>query len=269
MKNIKSTMENLGLLRQMVQRDFDARYRGSIFGVLWHFMNPLLMLAMYTFVFAILFKAKWPNMDSNQGLEGSAGFALMIFSGMIIHSFFVEVLQKSATIIVNNSNYVKKVIFPLEIFPLAIVGGALLNLAIGIMILLGFAFLSGVAPSVYLLFLPITLLPLVLISLGISWMLASLGVFIRDIGNVISLLAAALLFLSPVFYPLAQIPERYRDFAYLNPLTITIEEMRKALFYSQAPDIIMLLIQSLAGVAIVAIGFAWFAKSRKGFADIL
>ncbi|WP_373190641.1 ABC transporter permease [Halomonas sp.] len=253
------------LVVRMVKRDVAGRYKGSMLGLAWSFFNPLIMLAVYTFVFTVVFNARW-------GLEaegGRAAFALQLFAGMVVHGIFAEVLTRSPALILGNVNYVKKVVFPLAILPLVTLGSALFHAAVSLVVLLlAQLLLSATLPLTFWL-APVVLLPLVVLAAGISWLLASLGVYLRDIGQTMGLLATVLLFLSPIFYPLEALPERFHPFILLNPLTFIIEQLRLVVIAGQLPDWLGLL-QYLALAALVAwLGYGWFQKTRKGFADVL
>lgn len=252
------------LLWQMVRRDVAGRYRGSLGGVAWALVHPLMMLAVYTFVFSVVFQARW----SGAG-DGRAAFAVNVFAGMIVHGLFAECVNRAPALVVGNVNYVRKVVFPLEILPWISMGSALFHAAVAILVLLGFvAFQQGQVHASALLF-PLVLLPLVLLTMGLSWLLASLGVFLRDIAQVTGILTTIAMFLSPVFYPVSALPEGYRWAFYLNPLTFPIEQFRRVLVVGGAPDWPSLAGYAAAAVAVAALGLVWFQRTRKGFADVV
>lgn len=254
-----------GLTLRMVQRDVLGRYKGSVLGLAWSFFTPIIMLGVYTFVFTVVFEARW-------GIEaegGQAHFALQLFAGLIVHGLFAEVLNRAPSLILANNNYVKKVVFPLEILPMIPLGSSLFHASVSVVVLLGAElFIDGGVPATVIL-LPIVLLPLIVLSMGLGWLLASLGVFLRDIGQTISLLTTMLLFLSPVFYPLSALPETFRPFILANPLTFIIEQTRHVAIDGQLPDWGGLSVYLLGALVIAWLGFAWFQKTRKGFADVL
>jgi lipopolysaccharide transport system permease protein len=261
---VASYWDNRSLIAASVKREIFGRYRGSALGILWSFFNPLLMLVIYTFVFGTVLKARWGAAD-----ESHFQFGLVLFAGLMTFNLFSETLTRSATLIVSNVNYVKRVVYPLEIFPFVLVGSGLFHLAVSLLIwLLGYAVFNG-APHATVLYLPLVILPLVLFMLGMSWFLASLGVFLRDVAQFMGILTTALMFLSPVFYPASALPEQFRFLLYLNPLTPAIEYTRDVLYWGTAPDLPSLAVY-VAGAAVFAwLGFAWFQKTRKGFADVL
>lgn len=255
---------NRGLLAALIKREVIGRYRGSFMGILWSFFNPVFMLAVYTFVFSVVFKARWSG-----GSDSKTEFALILFAGMIIFNLFSECINRAPGQILSNVNYVKKVVFPLEILPIVALGAALFHFIISLAVWLIFYVMFFGMPNPTVLLLPLILMPLVLFTLGVSWLLASLGVYLRDVGQIVGVITTALLFLSPIFYPISALPEQYQMILHINPLTPVIEQSRLALVWGSVPDI-SLWFQYLIGSAGIAwLGFAWFQKTRKGFADVL
>lgn len=254
------------LILQLIQRDVAGRYRGSVMGLAWSFLYPVLMLAVYTFVFSVVFEAKWPGMLGDQS---RVRFALILFVGVICHGLIAEALIKAPTLVVGNANYVKKVVFPLDTLGWCLIGSAAFHALISLLILIGAALLFDRLPHATALWLPVILLPLCFIALGFAWLLASLGVFLRDVGQVTGVLSMVLMFLSPVFYPIASLPEAYRPWVYVNPITLPIEQGRAALFAGQSPEPIALLSYYAIAIAFMALGYWWFQKTRRGFADVL
>src|SRR5258708_19388148 len=226
-----SLWDNRELIVQLTHREVMSRYRGSILGLAWSFFNPLLMLAVYTFVFSVVFKARW-----GLGEESTADFAIVLFVGLIIHGLFAGGLNGAPGLILANVNYVKKVVFPLEILPWVAAGSALFHSAISIAVLLAaqLVFQHGLAWTVV--FLPLVLVPLLFATMGLAWFLSSIGVYVRDIGQAIGIFTMVLLFLSPVFYPVDALPENYRILLLLNPLTPVIGDARRVLIWGQPPD---------------------------------
>ncbi|MDF0606829.1 ABC transporter permease [Neisseriaceae bacterium TC5R-5] len=252
------------LIQASAKREVLGRYRGSVMGVLWSFFNPLFMLTVYTFVFSVVFKARW-----NTGSGSKTEFALVLFAGLIIFNLFAECINRAPTLILSNTNYVKKVIFPLEILPCVTLISALFHSLISLGVwLLAYLIFFGV-PHLTVLYLPLIILPFLLFIMGLSWTLASLGVFLRDVSQFIGVITTVLMFLSPIFYPATALPESYRHILYLNPLTTIIEQTRDVLFWGKAPDLVVLSIYWLASALIAWLGFACFQKTRKGFADVL
>jgi len=191
----KSLLEHHELIYQMIQREVVGRYKGSVMGLLWSFITPVLMLIVYTFVFTVVFKAKW----GVGGDESKSSFAILLFVGMIVHALFAECVNRAPGIVISNVNYVKKVIFPLEILPWVTMGVTLFHTMTSlIVLLLAQLLVNQTLPWTAILF-PVIILPLVLVTMGFVWALSATGVFIRDIGHTIGIFTTALLFLSPVF----------------------------------------------------------------------
>jgi lipopolysaccharide transport system permease protein len=261
---VASFWRNRSLINASVKREVLGRYRGSFMGILWSFFNPLFMLAVYTFVFSVVFKARW-----NAGSESKAEFALVLFAGLIIFNLFADCINRAPNLILGNVNYVKKVVFPLEILPWVVLGTSLFHGAISLAVWL-FAYIAffGI-PHPTTLYLPLILVPFVLFISGLSWILSSLGVYLRDVSQLIGLTTTTLMFLSPIFYPVAALPEPYRQLLFLNPLTFIIEQTRDVLFWGKSPNFAILGIYLMVASIIAWLGFAWFQKTRKGFADVL
>lgn len=262
---LASPWRNRELLSAMVKRDVVGRYRGSIMGIAWSFFNPLVMLAIYTFVFSVVFKTRWPGAPD----ADHAAFAIILFVGLIVHGLFAECVNRAPSLILANANYVKKVIFPLDLLPWVAFGSALFHAAVSVFVLLLAELVIGQRiPATALLF-PLVLLPLVFTAMGFAWLLASLGVFVRDIGQIAGMFTLILMFVSPIFYPLTSIPQQFRPWILLNPLTFIIEAGRDTLVYGLVPDFSAWAIALAASLAIAWAGFAWFQKTRRGFADVI
>ncbi|MBC7126082.1 MAG: ABC transporter permease [Bacteroidales bacterium] len=261
---VASLWRHRQLIYASAKREVLGRYRGSALGLLWSFFNPLFMLTVYTFVFSVVFQARWGS-----GTGSKTEFALLLFAGLIIFNLFSECFMRAPSIILSNPNYVKKVVFPLEILPFVVLLSALYHALISLGVwFIAYTVLFGV-PYKTIFFLPLIILPFCFFIMGISWILASLGVFLRDVSQFIAILTTVLLFLSPIFYPATALPEFYRNFIYLNPLTTVIEQTRGTLFWGEMPNFIITLCYWLATALFAWIGFAWFQKTRKGFADVL
>jgi lipopolysaccharide transport system permease protein len=261
----KSILHNHQLISQMTRRDVVGRYKGSVMGLLWSFLNPVFMLVVYTFVFSVVFKARWGlGVD-----ESKSQFAVVLFVGMIVHGLFAEVINRAPGLILANANYVKKVVFPLEILSIVSLGTALFHGMISLLVLLIAVIIFNHFLYWTIVLIPLVLLPLIILTLGFSWILASLGVFLRDVGQTIGIITTVMLFLSPVFFPISAIPEAYRPVIMANPLTFIIEQSREVLIWGNAPDWTGLGIYTLIATLIAWAGYAWFQKTRKGFADVL
>lgn len=250
----------------MIKREAVGRYRGSAIGLAWSFLNPLFMLLVYTFVFSEIFKSRWNDTSDN---DSKIQFAVVLFVGMIILNLFSEVANRSPNLIISNANYVKKVIFPIEVLPVIAMGSTLLHSLISLSVLLiaFFAFNGYLQWTV--IFIPCILLPIIILTTGISWILASLGVFLRDVGQTIGLFTTVMMFLSPVLYPISAVPERFRPYIMANPLTFIIEQARDVLIWGRPPNWQGLGIYTLMAITVAWLGYIWFQKTRKGFADVL
>ena len=255
---------NRNLIITSIKREVLGRYRGSFLGTFWSFFNPLLMLSIYTFVFSSVLKARW-----GAGSGSKVEFALVLFAGLMIYSLFSDVLTRAPGLVVGNPNYVKKVVFPLEILPSVALGSALFHMIISLMVWLLAYFVFYGLPHMTVLFFPILLVPLSMFVVGASWILASLGVFLRDVSQVIGIAMTALMFMSPVFYPASALPENVRFLLYLNPLTPAIEQARDVVFWGKMPDFEVIAICSVVALVVAWFGFFCFQKSRRGFADVL
>lgn len=251
------------LIMVLTKREISARYRGSVMGLAWSFLNPLLMLVIYTVVFNEILQLRWAGKDDSQ-----VAFALLVFLGLITFNLVTEIINRAPGLILSNVNYVKKVVFPIEILSVVSLGSALFNTIISIAIfLIAFVLFNGFVNWTILL-LPIILLPGAMMSLGLSWFVSSTAVFIRDISQTASIITTMLMFLSPIFYSLASIPEKLKPWAQLNPLAAYIEQVREILFWGVCPDWTIFTGSLLTGFIIMFFGFIWFQKTRKGFADV-
>ena len=261
---VRTFWRNRALIWQMTKREVIGRYRGSMMGIIWSFLNPVLMLAVYTFVFSVVFKARWGG-----GTDSKAEFAIVLFAGMIIHSLFAECVNRAPGLILGNVNFVKKVVFPLEIMPWVTMGSALFHMAVSVMVLLLFYGIVNQSLNWTVVFLPLLLIPFILLIMGLSWFLASIGVFLRDVGQTIGIITTVMMFLSPVFFPVSALPEEYRFLLHLNPLTFMIEQAREVMIWGRLPNWQGLMAYLACSLVVAWAGFFWFQKSRKGFADVL
>jgi lipopolysaccharide transport system permease protein len=253
------------LIGQFTRRQVLQRYRGSYLGAIWSFMTPLALLLVYTFVFSVIFQARWAGMVSSSHGE----FALILFAGLIPFTVFSESILAAPGLIVANPNYVKKVVFPLEILPVSVLGAALVNSLFSLVIVLLGALLIRGGLSWTLILLPLIYLPLILLCLGLGWFFASLGVFIRDIGPLLGIVVQMLFFLTPIFYPMEAIPQPYQTLLYLNPLTFIVNHFRRVILFGQLPDWGQLAVMTLLTGVVCMLGYVWFMKSKKTFADVV
>ncbi|QEY11312.1 ABC transporter permease [Cellvibrio sp. KY-YJ-3] len=262
---IGSLISNRGLVSQIVRQQIVGKYRGSYIGILWPLLNPIFMLVVYTFVFSIVLKVRWSGDISESKLQ----FAFILFTGMLIHGLFAEVINKAPSLILLNANYVKKVIFPLEILALTNFLEGLFNFSVGMLVLLIGMIVFHDQITWTIIFLPIILIPYFMLLLGLIWFIASLGVFVRDIAQGINVLTTVLLFLSPIFYSKNALPPEFQWLMNINPLTFIIEQSRDVLIWGKLPNWQGLGVYSLLSGLTMWIGYYWFQKTRKGFADVI
>lgn len=252
------------LTRELTKREVLGRYRGASFGLLWSVLSPFLMLLVYTIAFGSIFRSRWP-----QQAEGGPDFTLILFVGLIVHGFFTECLTRAPTLIVSNANYVKRVVFPLEVLPWPMLLSSFFHALMNVLVLIVlFSLRFGTPPWTVVLF-PLVLLPLALLGAATGWLFASLGVYLRDINQVTGVMSAALLFLSSAMIPTDSLPAQYRIVFQLNPLSFIIDESRKVALWGQLPDWSGLGLYALAALAFCYLSYAWFRATRPGFADVL
>jgi lipopolysaccharide transport system permease protein len=252
---------NRYLLGQLIKRDILLRYRGAMFGVLWIFLSPLLMLGIFAFVFGHIFQARWPQQQ--EGLP----FWLVLYSGLIVFNIFAEAVSRSPSAVRSYPSYVKKIIFPVDILPLVPLGAGLVHGAFNFFILLAALAWTGNLHGQILLF-PLLLIPVLLLALGFSWFLAAWGVFIKDMTQIVPLFVQMLMFLSPVFYPVSAVPEVLRPIYLHNPLGAVIEAGRAAALGTSIPWVPWVT-ALVIGLAFAILGYAFFQHSREEFADAL
>ncbi len=253
------------LIWQLLKRDIQSRYRGSALGLLWSLVTPVIMLSIYTFVFQQVFKARW---NDHQG-ETTLGFAVILFLGLSISTLLSDILNKSPTLIVGNPNYVKKIVFPLEILSWITLFSGIFTFLTNFILLLVLILSELKTIPLTALLLPLILAPYCILLLGVSWILAALGVYLRDIQQVTGTLATLLLFLSPVFYSADALPASVRTWVFLNPLSYVVEASRAVLIYGRLPDFVGLIIYSGAALLVALAGYWFFRKVRPGFADVI
>jgi lipopolysaccharide transport system permease protein len=259
---------NRVLLRRLGGREIAGKTRNTLLGGLWLVIAPLVMLGIYSFVFTQVFAARW------HGPEGAPPGStydppLMIFAGMAMLGLFADCLARAPGLVLENPTYVKKVVFPLEILPWSALAGASVAVAVSLALLIGADIAVHGLPPMTAFLLPLPFLPLILFILGLSWLLASLGVFLRDLKQAMGLVVSILTFAAPIFYPLDAVPERFRFILYLNPVTLGVEELRQLLFWGIVPNIAAWSAYLVLGWLVAILGLWWFRRTRKGFADVL
>lgn len=257
-------MKHSQLIYKLTKREILSRNKGSILGLGWTLVHPMVMLLIYTIVFSEIFNMRWGGIEDSKSM-----FAIMLFSGLALLTFFCEVLTRSTSLVTSNANFVKKVIFPIEILSIVSVGAALFQLLVSLFILLlAILLVQGSLASTTLL-LPLVLFPLVILSMGFSWFIAAVGVYFKDMSQLVAVLSSLLVFLSPVFYPISAVPGTLKPFILLNPLTFIIEQMRNILVRAQQPDWMGLAIYTFLALVIAWLGFQFFQKLRRGYADVV
>jgi lipopolysaccharide transport system permease protein len=258
--------KHLPLTLQLARREIAGRYRGSVFGMAWSLINPLVMLLVYGFVFALVLRARWPGVA---GDVGPLGHGVLLLSGLMLHGFLAECLTRAPAQIVDNANYVKKVVFPLPVIALSQWAAAVFHLLVNLAVLLLFQIVVFGLPPPTLALAPLALLPLLGIGLGLMWALSALTVYFRDVGQVVGVLATLLLFMSPALYPVEQVPEALRPVLYANPLTAALEQWRALALWGTVPALSSWIAFAAAGVAAPIAGLWCFKRLRRGFADVL
>ncbi|WP_028595311.1 ABC transporter permease [Paenibacillus assamensis] len=254
----------ISLVKQFTIRDIGSRYKNSFLGLFWAFLSPLFMLAIYSFVFTEVFQSRWGTEISNK-----IDFALILFCGLIVYQVFSESVSKAPTLITQNPNYVKKVVFPLTILPIVSVLTSLFHCLIGFIILFVFMFIFGYQFHLSILLLPVLILPLILFTIGVNYLLASLGVFVRDIAYTVAVVLNALFFMTPIFYPITAVPEKFQSIMYFNPLTAIIESIRGIIFSGKIANPTALLTVSFISVIIFFVSRLFFVRTRRYFNDVI
>lgn len=253
------------LIRQFTVREVSVRHKGTALGLTWAILQPLLTLSIYTFIFGFVFKNHWGKL----GGFAWADFTLNFFAGYVVYSIFSDTVNRSPGFITEHPNLVRKVVFPLEILPVTATGASLIYASFGIVLLLIACGALAQSFSWTIVFFPLVLLPLMMITLGISWLFASLGAFIRDFKQVVPVLTQLIFFMTPVFYDVKNIDEQYRWIIMLNPMTLIVENSRKTLLWGEMPDWFHLGVLYAVSLVVMILGYAWFSKSKRGLADVL
>jgi lipopolysaccharide transport system permease protein len=261
---VRNLWRHRELIAQFARREIEGRYRGSFLGVFWSLARPLFLLMVYTLVFGVIFRSTWP-----QGRGGAGEFALIAFCGLAAFGLFAECVGRAPSLVTSVPSFVKKVVFPLEILPLAALGAALFHLLVSLALLLAAQLvLVGWIPWTALL-LPLVTLPAVFVCLGAMWFLSSVGVFVRDLEQAIGLGVQLLFFLTPIVYPVEIVPERLRPLLLLNPMASVVENTRRVLLWGQLPDFAALAAWVGVTAIFMVLGYAWFVRTRRAFADVL
>jgi lipopolysaccharide transport system permease protein len=250
------------LVAQLVRRDVLTRYQGSVLGVGWSVLSPLIILAAYTFVFRSVFKARWPG-----GADSTSEFVLQLFAGLLVFNLFADLLGRAPRIVIDQPNLVKRVVFPLEVLSWVAVGGAMFHGLLALVILLGAAAALGTHLTPWVLATPLVLACTVPVLLGLSWLLSALGIFLRDITHVIGPAVSVLMFASPVLYPVQALPPYLGQLLWLNPLTLPIESIRRLVLAGAPPDWAALAAYTATGLLFAFAAWRLFERLRPAFAD--
>lgn len=261
----ESLTRNRELINQMTKREIVNKHKGSFLELLWMVLNPLLMLTVYTIVFSVVFKSRWGVSTG----ETRSDFAAVLFAGLIVFNLFSETISRAPKLIVDNPNFVKKVVFPLEALTWVSLFSSLVNSAIGLVLLYGFIIITKHTFYLSWLLVPIALLPLIMAMAGMSWFLSSLGVFVRDTSQIINVLLSILMFMSPIFFPLSALPIGVRAISSLSPVAYYIESVRTLIFRGNSISLGPYLLNLLLGLSWFVFGYFWFKKTRKAFADVI
>jgi lipopolysaccharide transport system permease protein len=256
-------LRHAGLLRQLWLRDLQARYRQSWLGTFWIVLTPLAMLTVYTLVFRHVMQVRWPGGD-----EGDLAYAMRIHAGLAVFLFFAECVNRAPSLVIEQTSLVKKVVFPLEILPWVSAATAAAGLAVAAVLLAALALLSGTGLHPTLLLLPLVWLPLLPWVLGLGWLLAGLGAYVRDIGQVLNLITGTLMFVSPVFFPIEALPPAARPWLQHNPLAPVMSATREVVA-GRLPDAAALALVALVGLGVGVLGALFFRRVRPGFADVV
>ncbi len=256
---------NRNLIWTFAWREVEARYKGTYLGFFWSLLSPLMMLGVYTFAFGVILNARFGT-DPN---EGKMFFALNLFCGLILYDVFSGCVSRAPSLITSNSTYATRVVFPLEILPVALLVGNLITALLGLVILIPMVliFVPGVSKTIFM--FPLVFVPLCALSLGLSWFLASLGVFLRDMGHTVTIFVQLLFFLSPIIFPAGAAPLVIRPYLRLNPFTTILEDARATLIFGQPLQWQWWGLVTLCSLLTMELGYVWFMKSKRAFADVL
>lgn len=261
---ISSLHRHRTLIWSLIRREVLGRYRGSMMGLMWSFFNPVLMLAVYTFVFSMIFKSRWPG-----GSGSKTEFAMVLFAGLMFFNLFSECVSRAPGLILGNVNYVKKVVFPLELLPVVVFGSAAFHFLISLLVWLIFYGIFFGVPPLTIFWLPLVVVPLSFFTLGVSWLLASLGVYVRDVSQMVGVFITVLMFLTPIFYPESYLPEKYHFLMNINPLTFVVVQAREVMIFGHSLNFKLWFLQFAVSIFVAWFGFFSFQKLRNGFADVL
>ncbi|MFC0153355.1 ABC transporter permease [Xanthomonas dyei] len=250
------------LFTRMVSRDISSRYKGSVFGLLWTILNPLVLLAVFGFVFGTVLKAKW-------GVGTKDNFSLVLFSGLSVFLLASECLNRAPMLVVQHATYVKKVVFPLPLLPPIVVGSAVVNFGVAVgLLLLVQIFLTGKVYSSWVT-IPLVVAPLLIMLTGLVYLVSALGVFLRDLNQLMGLVTLVIMYMSPILFPMETVPAEFRDYLFLNPVTVPVNELRHVILAGNNPDWVAIGVYFLISLVTLLLGYGFFLRCQRGFADVL
>lgn len=252
------------LVVELTRREVDGRYRGASLGVLWSLLSPFLLIAIYTIAFGTVMGGRWPEVEA-----AGTPFSIVMFGGMIPYFVLSECMLRSPELVVGNPSYVKRVVFPLEILPWPMLLSALFHCLMNVLVFVAMRLVMQQDFEWTLVFLPLVILPIAVLGLGVAWFLAAASVYFRDLRQVVGLASMALLFLSSAMIPTNAVPEQYRLIFLLNPLSFIVDQARAVLIWGIQPDWAGLAAYLAGALAFMYAGYAWFASTKRGFADVL
>lgn len=259
-----SAFRHRRLILELAKREITGRYRGASLGILWSLVSPFFLLLIYTFAFGTIMGGRWPEPKAD-----GTHFSVVLFSGLIVYFLLAECMTRAPDLVVGNPSFVKRVVFPLEVLPWPMVLSALFHCLMNTLVFIGLRLFLDADFDWTIILLPFVLLPLVILALGVSWFLAALAVYLRDIQQIIGMISMALLFLSSAMIPTSAVPEQYRLIFLLNPLTFIVDQARSVMIWGMAPDWAGLLIYALLATVFMYAGYGWFQLTKRGFADVL
>jgi len=261
---VRNLWRGRALIGQFTRREIEGRYKSSVLGLAWSFINPLALLLVYTFVFGVVFKQRWGGSSVHLGQ-----FGLVLFAGLIAFGVFSECVGRAPTLIVSTPNFVKRVVFPLELLAVSVLGSALFHAGVSLLVLAVVHLILGGSASWSWLLIPVALAPMACLSLGLIWGLSSLGVFLRDLSYAVTLTIQVLLFLTPIFYPIDAVPAALRGPIQLNPLTAIVTTVRATIFQDMTTAWPAFAVSCLISVVVMLLGYAGFMRTRRSFGDVL
>ncbi|TQR43699.1 ABC transporter permease [Paenibacillus popilliae] len=255
MSKFKEIYSYRQMLKSMVLTDLRTRYKGSVLGFLWTFLNPLLLLVIYSVVFSIIMRMNIEN------------YPMFLFVAMLPWTYFQSAIMSSSGIIIRNGSLVKKIFFPREILPISTVLGAAINYLFGIVILIPSLIFFGISIKWTISLFPIILIIQTILTLGISYIVSALTVFFRDLEHIIGIIFTAAFYITPIIYPVTMAPEKFQKWFYLNPMTTIVESYRDILFYGKIPSLSNLSVSLITAVIFLLLGQYLFSKMQKRFAE--